>query len=482
MTLEIFSPFSPLLPGMEGYDSYLEDVVMKALPEAVLRPSSIEELQEIIRLCHRNGVCTTVCGNQTSVTGASVTDKGILVSTEKLNKIEKFELLPDGTATVTAQCGVLLSTLQDECLLKGYHYPPDPTSREEVLLGGTIATNATGEDSYFYGSTRNYILSLDIITPEGNLLTVKRNKNPLNLPKIKNLCGYYLSGEEIDYYIDSEGTLGIIASATLLLMPAPGSYHAMILFFEKDENAFQFICHANHQRNLLNLRALEYADQHSTNIMKENSSQELPQDCCSVYLKFEPKSETESEKIIDLIMELSLISENNETLLEQALFASDSKELRAFRQYRHAIPSTVNELARRGAQSGGGKSSSDWWVPLEHLVTQMNFVKQQLSRWKGSCFIFGHLGNGHPHVNLVATSKEEKLLALEILKLCTEHAVSLGGGACGEHGVGKLKKWALPMQWTNDKLDFMKNIKQRIDPLFRFAPDNIFSNPDGSIS
>ena len=169
---QLFSEFSPLLNA--DTKPYQEDVVLKLEPWAVLRPKNNSELLKIIQICSDHSVPFTPCGNQTSVTGASVSDQSIIISTEKLKKLEEIQILENGNATIVVEPGILLSDLQDHVESKGFYYPPDPTSREEVFLGGTIATNATGENSYYYGSTRNYISALEVIDGQGKFKTIYR--------------------------------------------------------------------------------------------------------------------------------------------------------------------------------------------------------------------------------------------------------------------------------------------------------------------
>ena len=111
------------------------------------------QLIKIVKVCADKNIPFTPCGNQTSVTGASVSDQSIIISTEKLKKVGDIVKSNDGLASMSVEPGILLSDLQDHVESLGFYYPPDPTSREEVFLGGTIATNATGENSYHYGGT-----------------------------------------------------------------------------------------------------------------------------------------------------------------------------------------------------------------------------------------------------------------------------------------------------------------------------------------
>ncbi|MCO4781225.1 MAG: FAD-binding oxidoreductase [Candidatus Cloacimonetes bacterium] len=471
---KIFSQFSPLIN--DDTNPYESDVVLTLKPWAVLRPKNLSELKEIIKLCALHKIPFTPCGNQTSVTGASVSDQSIVISTEKLKSVSEISKNSEGLASIQVEPGILLSDLQDHVESLGYYYPPDPTSREEVFLGGTIATNATGENSYHYGSTRNYILSLDVIDAQGQFKTIQRQASPLDLSKKKNLAGFHL-GEEIDPWIGSEGTLGIICSAKLLLLPKPNPFQSFLLFFPNEPDALNFSNSIHNFREKLSLRCLEYMDIQATEYMRLKSKRLIiPKDVYTIYLKIEETSSIDQDSILELLYnEYNAILPDDDSLFDQALFAQDHSELLEFRRVRHHVPATINELATINKSMGGGKVSSDWWVPNDKIIEMFTFLRELQANIDCKCAIFGHIGNGHPHVNMIATNQTLKDQSLEFTKQCIQKAVSLGGGACGEHGLGKIKTWALALQWSNQDIDQMKQVKQFWDPCNLSSPGNIFS-------
>ncbi|MEJ2194557.1 MAG: FAD-binding oxidoreductase [Ignavibacteriaceae bacterium] len=190
--------------------NYLVDASnTKGYCEAVYIPRSVEEISAILKEANNIKQPVTVSGNGTGLTGARVPQGGIVISTEKLNKI--IEVNPDEMYTIV-EPGVLLSDLQDTVLSKGLFYPPDPTERN-CFIGGTVATNASGARTFKYGPTRNYVEELEIVLAEGDLLKLKRGENFANdhslqlnttsgreinvmlpeyeMPKTKNASGYF---------------------------------------------------------------------------------------------------------------------------------------------------------------------------------------------------------------------------------------------------------------------------------------------------
>ncbi|MCJ8344255.1 FAD-binding oxidoreductase [bacterium] len=470
---QLFSEFSPLLNA--DTKPYQEDVVLKLEPWAVLRPKNNSELLKIIQICSDHSVPFTPCGNQTSVTGASVSDQSIIISTEKLKKLEEIQILENGNATIVVEPGILLSDLQDHVESKGFYYPPDPTSREEVFLGGTIATNATGENSYYYGSTRNYISALEVIDGQGKFKTIYRQSDPLTLSKAKNLAGFHLD-EEIDPWIGSEGTLGIISKAHLLLIPKPRAFQSFFLFFPNEESALLFSTKIDQLKDLLSLRCLEYMDLEATEFMREKSKRLLiPKSVFTIYLKVEENPKIDPDFILEKLYDIyTQVLKDHDELFDQALVATDHSELLEFRRVRHHVPASINELSAQNKVHGGGKVSSDWWVPNDKIIEMFQFLRSLQKDIDCKSAIFGHIGNGHPHVNMIPNNAEQKVLALEFTKTCIKKAVSLGGGACGEHGLGKIKTWALELQWTPKEIQEMKDIKAFWDPQGLASPKNVF--------
>lgn len=472
--LEELKDFSPLTSKDEAIEAYEQDVVLKLTPQAVFRPSTKEELQRIIKTCNKYKVPYTPCGSQTSVTGGSVTDQGILISFEKMNKVLQDRPCDydENCRIISSQPGIILADFQREVEKIGYYYPPDPTSWEEVQLGGSVATNATGENSYHYGSTRNYIQALEIIDSQGEMKRLEREIDPRTLSRRKNFAGYEMSGKDLDAWIGSEGSLGLIAEIEVLAIAKPAAFTSLFIFFEQEVEALAFTCSVNENREELNLRCLEIMDHAATELMREKSDRfQIPPNCCTIYLKIEDLKEEHFESLMESYEESAQHGKNH---FEGSLVASDHLELLEFRRLRHHIPATINEISARNKETGGGKVSSDWWVPLPELQGQFQFLREELSRLPVKAIAFGHIGNGHPHVNLMPETADQKEAALEFTKACMRRAAQLGGGVCGEHGLGKIKTWALDIQWDEQEINSMRKMKEQWDPEYLASPGNLF--------
>ncbi|HEU4996417.1 MAG TPA: FAD-binding oxidoreductase, partial [Gemmatimonadaceae bacterium] len=194
-------------------NSYSADVSgLVLVPEAVARPTSIAETRELLRQAGMDRMCVTPAGSQTSTTGASITDRGVLLSMRAMGRIIDVDA---GTRRAIVEPGVLLGDLNRAVAEHGLRFAPDPTSEDDVTVGGGIACNASGARTLLYGPTRNHVRSLKIVRADGSLVTAGRSGLE------KNTAGYAFAHDPVDWFIGSEGTLGVIVEAELSLVPLP---------------------------------------------------------------------------------------------------------------------------------------------------------------------------------------------------------------------------------------------------------------------
>jgi len=456
-------------------DGYARDSLYECFPKGLARPKTAEEVSAILAFCHENYIAVTPCGNQTSMTGASVSDEGIILSTEKLSQDWRIYEDPEepGVWLVDAGPAVVLGDLQDGLHQKGFFYPPDPTSRREVLLGATLATNASGEDTYKYGATRAWVKGLTFVKANGERVSIQRPTGCWGDGK-KNTCGYPVRNDLVDALIGSEGTLGVITRATLRVLPRVPKYFAILLFLPCEKDALEEVSYL-HQSNQFELRCLEYMDQAAVSILMEKAEGlRVPQGAgAALYIKqeFENNEDEMMElwlhHLEDLFSRLNCLP-----FLESVQFAGDTHSQELLRQWRHAIPASINERATHYKLNGGGKVGTDWYVPVEKLVEMFQTVRKDMDNMEW--VVFGHIGNGHPHFNFVAKDAAEYTRARALLEAHCQLAVEMGGGVSGEHGLGKLKTHLLKYQYPTTEIEEMLALKKALDPHGILAPGNIF--------
>lgn len=468
-------PGSPdiIQKGDDRIESYREDTVMCGDPDALLRARDEKDIKEALIYCNGNKIPITICASQTSMTGASVATEGLLVSAERLEGvtgIEKYQ----GRDCVVARPGTIVSDLQKAAAEAGFFYPVGPTSRDECRIGGNIATNATGEDSFKYGPLRQYVRRIRIIMLDGGERILERGKDERG-SDAHNLAGYFIEWKNpIDLIIGSEGTLAYIAEVTLELLPPPPNFFSALIPFPSNENALKFLI-KNVQNRTKNLRTLEFIDSGAFKAMQtaEGFHQFSNETVSLVYFKSEYKDENEEAEILEKLYG-ECINSAGEGLANEIVVAETDKQKENFRLWRHRIPEWANEEGRKLWEDKGGKVGGDWWVPVDHLLEMMSFFYKEADATSLPYIAYAHLGRGHPHTNLFAKDAKEKDRAEGILIRCCKRAVSLGGGVTGEHGIGKLHRNLVPIQYSDKIIGQMKKWKNEYDPNWILGRGNIF--------
>ncbi|MDP2599589.1 MAG: FAD-binding oxidoreductase [Deltaproteobacteria bacterium] len=444
-----------LLKGDPSIEHYSQDTMMQATPDAVLRARDVQEIKEVLQYCNAEKIPVTFCGSQTSMTGASVAGEGLLVSTEKLEKIHDIGTLY-GCHYATAEPGIIISDLKKKAAEEGFFYPPSPTSQDNARLGATVSTNATGKDSLKYGTTRKYIREIKVLLADGSEKIFSRTPEE-PIPDALNRAGYFTSSNNpLDWFIGGEGTLGFIYEVTVDLIPKPLHFFSGLAPFPDFFSAIDFVVSCVTEGKM-SPRALELIDNEALSYMKTHPSfpQGLKEAHTLIYFKQEYKDEADFERVLSLWLP---------KLAEETLIATADKQQEEMRLWRHHIPSSLNEHWRKFWNRGGGKIGSDWWVPIKKLKEMMQYVQKTGKELGLPYMTYAHVGMGHPHVNYLCKNGEEKCRAEAVLLQCCRKAVTFGGGVCGEHGLGKLHRNLLPIQCTKNEIGRMQAIKKEFDP------------------
>jgi FAD/FMN-containing dehydrogenase len=438
-------PDSPYLTDASGY---------RGAADRVFTPRDEAEIARILTAAHAAGIPVTVAGAGTGLTGGRVAHSGWVVSLEQLTRID----ISAGKAVCGA--GALLRDLHAAAAATGQLYPPDPTEWS-ASVGGTIATNASGSRSFFYGPTRRFVRALRVVLASGEILGLRRGvKPPFELPVLpqskatKNTAGYFLRPEMdyLDLFIGSEGTLGVIVEAELTLIPAPKDLFSGVVFFESDDAALNAV---ETWRTVPGLHMLEYLDAGSLDLLRARFT-EVPADARAA-----------------LLVERAGDDWMPDAGMEASWFALGARDRERFREFRHALPEAVNDLVR---QRGLRKMGSDFAVPVERNREMLSFYREALDRdFPGQYVIFGHIADAHLHVNVLPANEAVWGLAKALMTEFARHAVELGGTVSAEHGLGKSKKHLLGLQFSPDEIERMKQVKRMLDPRWILGRETLFS-------
>jgi len=470
----------------------------------VVFPETAKEVASILRDATNTRTPVTISGAGTGTVAGRVPFGGIVLATDKLNRIGDVVRVNDG-GHVTAEAGVRLIDLQRAVDSQNLIYPPDPTERT-CFIGGNIATNASGARTFKYGATRKYVEALKIVLATGDLITLRRGElraddnGRINLelpsgyvietqlpsyqmPRVrKHASGYFVAPEMdvIDLFIGSEGTLGVIVEAELKLLPKPEGLLSGVVFFDSEDSLINFVREAR-ERSLgarggnpnvrdgagLDARALEYFDVESLHFLREKYQSVPDKAVGAVFFEQETTPSTEESLISNW---LKLI-EDHHALADQSWFATSEPDHAKLREFRHALPVLMNEWFGKYKQR---KVSTDMSVPDDAFPEMLKFYRDALKGGDLRYTIFGHIGDNHVHVNILPRDDQEAARAWEIYRGFIHRAVDLGGTISAEHGIGKLKRDYLRELYGDEHLREMAALKRAFDPAGILGRGNMF--------
>lgn len=474
----------------------------------VLIPESTPEVAEALAEASRERTPLTVAGAGTGVVGGRVPFGGVVLSTERLNKIVEVVCEETG-GRARAEAGVVLADFQRAVRERKLLYPPDPTEWS-CFLGATVATNASGARTFKYGPTRAYVRRLKVALTTGDMLDVRRGEHhadeegrlrvPLGggksiearLPSLrmpstrKHAAGYYVAPgmDLIDLFVGSEGTLGVITEVEVSLLPLPEGVLSGIVFFKSEEALLGFVREAREaslrtraasgsaagddEASGLDARAIEYFDAESLNFLRERYPLVPLGAAGAVFIEQEITPATEER----LLGGWHKLLERHGALLDDSWFGTNEADRAEMSEFRHSLPVMVNEwLARHGQR----KVSTDMAVPDAAFPSMLKFYRDTLRASRLKHVIFGHVGDNHVHVNIMPRDDIEAVAARDIYMQFVRRAVELGGTISAEHGVGKLKREYLRVLYGEAALREMAALKRAFDPACILGRGNMFA-------
>lgn len=491
--------------------------------ERVVWPENVSEIAEVLAEATANRTPVTVSGAGTGTVGGRVPFGGIVLATNRLNRIKSI-VHENGSGRATAEAGVMLSTLQKSVEAEKLFYPPDPTEGS-CFLGGTVATNASGARTFKYGPTRNYVERLQIVLATGEMIDLRRGqlradaegqiKLPLSTgrmielrmpsyrmpPTRKHAAAYYVEPglDALDLFIGSEGTLGVVAEIDVKLIAQPPGLMSAVVFFDDEVNLLAFVREVRRLSLMtraeqartgepiafpgkgdaeseedwpksigIDARALEYFDNQSLAFLRQKYP-EIPDNALGAIF-FEQETTTETEDDFALVW-FSILQFHK--AIDQSWFATNAQDQARLREFRHQLPVLMNEWFARYNQQ---KVSTDMAVPDDEFAGMLNFYQDTLRAEDLKYTIFGHIGDNHVHVNILPRDDKEGRLARELYLKFIRRAVAVGGTISAEHGIGKLKRQYLGELYGEVHLREMAALKRAFDPAGILGRGNIFAD------
>ena len=423
-------------------------------PEVLLKPLNTKEVAEVMNLAFLNNIPVTPIGARTGLSGGSLcVHGGIGLSMERFNKILKIDL---DNLQIKVQPGVITQTLQEEVAKEGLYYAPDPASRGSCFIGGNIAENSGGPRAVKYGVTKDFVLNLEVVLPDGKIINTGADT-------LKNSTGYNLT----QLMVGSEGTLGIVTQATLKLLPLP-KYNKLILVpFSSALDACSAI--ASIFKSGVIPSALEFMDRKAVDftIKYIYEAQLEMSNSTKALLLIEVDGNNPDYLMDEMEKILNVVEAHN--CEENILFAEDEaqKEQLWFIRRRIGEAVKVNSIYKE----------EDTVVPRYKLPDLLSGVKKIGDKYGFESICYGHAGDGNLHVNIIKGNLSEIQWEEELPKAIREIfklTVSLGGTISGEHGIGWVQKSYMDIAFNDVELKLMSNIKKVFDPKNIMNPSKIF--------
>ncbi|MCM3618657.1 glycolate oxidase subunit GlcD [Sutcliffiella horikoshii] len=445
--------------GPENYrDSQAEKLVYsydatpnyQAMPDAVIVPRNTEEVSQIVKLCNEHRVPLIPRGSGTNLcAGTCPTEGGIVLLFTHMNKLLELD---EENLTVTVQPGIVTLDMIQAVEEKGLFYPPDPSSMKISTIGGNINENSGGLRGLKYGVTRDYVLALEAVMPNGDVI---RTGGKL----AKDVAGYDLTR----LFVGSEGTLCIITEATLKLIPMPETKQTMLALYQDIEAAAKSVSAII--ANKIIPATLEFLDQPTLQVVEDFAKIGLPTDVQAVLL-IEQDGPLEvvtrdMKKIEEICMKEKAIS------VQIAQTEIEAEALRTARR------SALSALARLKPTT----ILEDATVPRSEIATMVKAINDIARKHQVKICTFGHAGDGnlHPTVATDARDHDEMERVEAAFEDIFAKAIELGGTITGEHGVGIMKAPYLEWKVGAEGIAAMKAIKLAFDPNNIMNPGKVFA-------
>jgi glycolate oxidase len=429
-----------------GFDG---TAALRQRPLAVVFPGTTEEVSACVKVCARHNLPVHARGSGTGLSGGSVPRAdGIVLCLTRLSRILNVD---PANLTLRAEAGVITQRINEVAATHDLFYPPDPGSQKISTIGGNVAENSGGLRGLKYGVTRNYVMGLTVVLPDGEIVT-------LGNACVKDVAGYSMK----DLFIGSEGTLGIVTEVLLRLLPRPESRRTLLAVFDDMTAAAQTVS-AIIAAKIIPC-TLEFLDRTTIRCVEDYAQVGLPTDCAALLLMETDGAretvEREAAKMETIATKhgaRSVVAARDEQ--EAARLATARRT--AFSALARLRPTTILE---------------DVTVPRSELPRLVAFIAGVAERHGLLVGTFGHMGDGNLHPTFLTDERDagELQRVHQALDEIVGETLRLGGTITGEHGVGLAKKPWLRQQLGDASFALMKRFKQTLDPHNRLNPGKIF--------
>ncbi len=454
----IVGPDFVIYDDAEKLEPFSHDEVADAsfakMPEVVVKPASAEELSAILKLANREMIPVTPRGAGSGLSGGAVPlSGGILVSTERMNKVLEID---KKNLVAILEPGVITNDFNDEVQKEGLFFAGYAMSLEMCYIGGNVAENAGGGRAIKYGVTGRYITGLEVVLPSGEICTFGGKR-------VKDVTGYNI----IQLLIGSEGTLGIFSKIYVKLLPLPKAKIDMMVLFEDAQSAIDAVPLIMNTMRIIPT-GIEFMDKISL-------------DTTSEFLN-EKKRYEDAGAILIIELDGNDADQIREECLDIGELCLDNGALDAFVAEGPADQEKIWKVRRHAAEAFKAispvQSLEDIVVPVSNIPKLIPLLEEISEKHNVIMPCYGHAGDGNMHATVVKKPEESMESWEQTLPLVLEELYiavkELGGTISGEHGIGHKRKKYLPLVLGDVEIEIMKKIKQAFDPNNILNPGKIF--------
>src|SRR5580704_7431114 len=422
---------------------------LRQMPGCVVFATTTQEVREVLLLANAANIAVVTRGSGTGLSGGSLpSPDGIVLCTVKMSRILELDR---ANLTMLVEPGVTTLQVADAAAAAGLFYPPDPGSMKISTIGGNVAENSGGLRGLKYGITRNYVMGLEVVLPDGEILWTG-NKC------VKDVAGYSLK----DLFIGSEGTLGVMTKVLLKLSPKPAAKKTMVATFSQMDHAAEAVS-AIIAAQIIPC-TLEFLDRTTIHCVEDYAKIGLPLDCEALLLMEtdgHPAAVADEAARMEHIcrqagcMEVRVAADE----AEGAKLASARRS--AFSALARVAPTTILE---------------DATVPRSELAAMIRFVAAIAQKYKLRIGTFGHMGDGNLHPTFLTDERNhDEMSRIEAaFKEIFAETIRLGGTITGEHGIGLAKKSFLPAFAGSAQMRVLREVRRALDPNGILNPGKIF--------
>ena len=422
---------------------------MKEMPGSVVFAVSTEQISAVLKLANDTETPVVTRGSGTGLSGGSVPAADcIVLCTVKMGAILEVDA---ANLTMTVEPGVTTIQIAEAAEKAGLFYPPDPGSMKISTIGGNVAENSGGLRGLKYGVTRNYVMGMEVVLPDGEVMR-------LGNKCVKDVAGFSLK----DVMVGSEGTLGVITKVLLRLIPKPAAKKTMVATFDAMDAAAQTVSDIIAAQIIP--CTLEFLDRTTIHCVEDFAKVGLPLDCEALLLM-----ETDGHP--------AAVAEEA-AKMEELAKANGAMEVRVARD---ATEAAQLATARRSAFSALARLApttilEDATVPRSELAHMIRFVAEVAKKYELKIGTFGHMGDGNLHPTFLTDERNEAEIQRvhEAFKEIFDEAIRLGGTITGEHGIGLAKKEFLPKFAGAAQMRVMRELRKALDPKGILNPGKMF--------